>query len=110
MRFGEIENLYARIGTNSPNLCFAGHTEVVPPGDIAAWSWPPFEASLEDGVLIGRGSVDMKSAVAAFICAAARVLAGGRPPGRFRCLSPATKRASPKMGPGRSWRRWPRRA
>ena len=71
MKFGEIENLYARRGTAGPNLCFAGHTDVVPVGDDAAWSRPPFEARIEDGVLYGRGAVDMKSAIAAFAAAAA---------------------------------------
>ncbi|HEY3889098.1 MAG TPA: succinyl-diaminopimelate desuccinylase [Caulobacteraceae bacterium] len=69
MRFGEIENLYARRGTAGPNLCFAGHTDVVPPGDIDAWRDPPFEARVVDGQLFGRGAADMKGAVAAFIAA-----------------------------------------
>jgi len=71
MTFGDIENLYARRGTAGPNLCFAGHTDVVPVGDGAAWSRPPFEARIEGGVLYGRGAVDMKSAIAAFAAAAA---------------------------------------
>ena len=70
MRFGEIENLYARRGTAGPNLCFAGHTDVVPPGDIAAWRDPPFEGGIADGQLYGRGAADMKGAIAAFIAAA----------------------------------------
>src|SRR5580698_10453670 len=70
MKFGEIENLYARRGTTGPNLCFAGHTDVVPPGDTAAWRDPPFEARVVDGQLYGRGAADMKGAVAAFIAAA----------------------------------------
>jgi succinyl-diaminopimelate desuccinylase len=70
MKFGEIENLYARLGETRPNLCFAGHTDVVPVGDRDAWSVDPFEARIEDGVLIGRGATDMKSAIAAFIAAA----------------------------------------
>ena len=69
MRFGEIENLYARRGTTGPNLCFAGHTDVVPPGDTAAWRDPPFEARVVEGQLYGRGAADMKGAVAAFIAA-----------------------------------------
>jgi succinyl-diaminopimelate desuccinylase len=69
MKFGEIENLYARRGTTGPNLCFAGHTDVVPPGDTAAWRDPPFEARVVDGQLYGRGAADMKGAVAAFIAA-----------------------------------------
>ncbi|HVY34613.1 MAG TPA: succinyl-diaminopimelate desuccinylase [Caulobacteraceae bacterium] len=72
MPFGEIENLYARRGQDGPNLCFAGHTDVVPVGDEAAWSSGPFDAALKDGLLIGRGAVDMKGAIAAFVAAAAR--------------------------------------
>jgi succinyl-diaminopimelate desuccinylase len=71
MKFGEIENLYARRGTARPNLCFAGHTDVVPVGDNAAWTAGPFEAEIKDGVLYGRGAVDMKSAIAAFVAAVA---------------------------------------
>ncbi len=71
MRFGEIENLYARRGTASPNLCFAGHTDVVPAGDERAWTSGPFEAAVADGLLIGRGAVDMKGAIAAFVAAVA---------------------------------------
>jgi len=71
MKFGEIENLYARRGTARPNLCFAGHTDVVPVGDDAAWTAGPFEAEIKDGVLYGRGAVDMKSAIAAFVSAVA---------------------------------------
>ncbi|HKP78018.1 MAG TPA: M20/M25/M40 family metallo-hydrolase, partial [Phenylobacterium sp.] len=75
MRFGEIENLYARYGTAQPNLCFAGHTDVVPVGDAGAWSKDAFGAEVVDGVLIGRGAVDMKSAIAAFAAAAADAIA-----------------------------------
>jgi succinyl-diaminopimelate desuccinylase len=69
LRFGEIENLYARRGTTRPNLCFAGHTDVVPAGDPAQWSVDPFAAPIHDQILIGRGAVDMKGAIAAFISA-----------------------------------------
>src|SRR6478609_1965060 len=77
MKFGEIENLYARFGTERPNLCFAGHTDVVPVGDAAAWSQGAFDATIVDGVLIGRGAVDMKSAIAAFAAAAAKAIESG---------------------------------
>ncbi len=70
----EIDNLYARIGTGRPHFCFAGHTDVVPVGDAAAWTHPPFSAVIEGGELWGRGAVDMKSGVAAFAAAAARFL------------------------------------
>lgn len=86
MKFGEIENLYARYGTARPNLCFAGHTDVVPVGDSAAWSREAFAAEIVDGVLIGRGAVDMKSAVAAFAAAAAKAIAAGQVKGSLSFL------------------------
>ena len=86
MKFGEIENLYARYGTASPNLCFAGHTDVVPVGDAAAWSREAFAADIVDGMLIGRGSVDMKSAVAAFAAAAAQAIEAGQVTGSLSFL------------------------
>jgi succinyl-diaminopimelate desuccinylase len=86
MKFGDIENLYARYGTASPNLCFAGHTDVVPVGDQAAWSKDAFSAEIVDGVLIGRGAVDMKSAIAAFAAAAAKAIAAGQVRGSLSFL------------------------
>jgi succinyl-diaminopimelate desuccinylase len=86
MRFGEIENLYARWGQARPNLCFAGHTDVVPPGDAAAWSRPPFAAHIENGVLLGRGAADMKGAIAAYVAAVGRVLAAKPPAGSLSLL------------------------
>ena len=72
-----IANLYARWGSGRPNLCFAGHTDVVPAGPVEAWSFEPFAATTRDGVLCGRGAVDMKGAIAAFIAAAERFQAAG---------------------------------
>jgi succinyl-diaminopimelate desuccinylase len=69
-----IHNLYARHGEGSPNLCFAGHTDVVPAGAREAWSFDPFAGVVRDGELCGRGAVDMKGAIAAFIAAAQRYL------------------------------------
>jgi len=86
MRFGEIENLYARWGAARPNLCFAGHTDVVPVGDAAAWTQGPFDAEVVDGMLIGRGAVDMKGAIAAFAAAAAEAVATGRVKGSLSFL------------------------
>jgi succinyl-diaminopimelate desuccinylase len=86
MRFGEIENLYARYGTARPNLCFAGHTDVVPVGDAAAWSKDAFAAEVVDGLLIGRGAVDMKSAIAAFAAACAQAIAAGHVKGSISFL------------------------
>jgi succinyl-diaminopimelate desuccinylase len=68
------QNLYARFGNKQPNLCFAGHVDVVPEGDLAKWSVPPFEAVIKDGYLIGRGAEDMKGAIAAFVVAAAEFI------------------------------------
>ena len=64
-----VDNLYARLGTESPNLCFAGHTDVVPPGDESLWTYPPFDPTINDGVFFGRGATDMKCAIAAFAAA-----------------------------------------
>ena len=71
----DVDNLYARYGEAAPNFCFAGHTDVVPVGDEDAWSVDPFAADLADGMLIGRGASDMKSAIAAFASAAAGFIA-----------------------------------
>ena len=86
MKFGEIENLYARYGSARPNLCFAGHTDVVPVGDTNAWTQGAFAAEVVEGVLIGRGAVDMKSAVAAFAAACARAIAAGAVTGSLSFL------------------------
>ncbi len=66
-----VDNLYARLGSAAPNLCFAGHTDVVPVGDAQAWTLDPFGAEVVDGVLYGRGAVDMKGAIACFVAAVA---------------------------------------
>ncbi len=67
--FGATPNLFARIGHDGPHLCFAGHTDVVPPGE-GAWRADPFGGHIQDGVLYGRGACDMKGAIAAFVAAA----------------------------------------
>ncbi|MBZ6377661.1 succinyl-diaminopimelate desuccinylase [Pacificimonas flava] len=67
---GPVANLFARKGEGGPHLAFAGHTDVVPPGAEDGWSAPPFEARVENGILIGRGANDMKTAIAAFAAAA----------------------------------------
>lgn len=69
---GGVCNLWARRGTTAPVLCFAGHTDVVPPGPSEAWNTPPFAPTLADGVLYGRGAADMKSSLAAFVTAIER--------------------------------------
>jgi succinyl-diaminopimelate desuccinylase len=77
----DVENLYARIGTQAPNLVFAGHTDVVPPGDETAWTHPPFASEVANGQLYGRGAVDMKGGIACMMAAALDHLAanGGKP-------------------------------
>jgi succinyl-diaminopimelate desuccinylase len=79
-RFGEVENLYARWGDGAPNLCFAGHLDVVPVGDRAAWTADPFGAEVRDGWLYGRGAADMKTALAAMVAAVAKKQAEGWTP------------------------------
>lgn len=69
MPFGEVSNLWARRGSEGPLLCFAGHTDVVPPGDLGQWNTEPFEPVLRDGQLYGRGAADMKCGLAAMIVA-----------------------------------------
>jgi succinyl-diaminopimelate desuccinylase len=69
----DVDNLYARLGTAAPNICYAGHTDVVPVGDADAWSVDPFGAEVRDGILYGRGAVDMKPSIAAFVAAASRL-------------------------------------
>ena len=85
LRYGEIENLFARIGTDGPHVCFAGHTDVVPPG-AATWSSGPFAGEIRDGVLYGRGACDMKGAIAAFVAGAADHLKSGTPKGSISLL------------------------
>ena len=85
--FEGVDNLYARLGGARPNLCFAGHTDVVPVGDEAGWTVDPFGAEIRDGVMYGRGTSDMKGAIAAFVSATARYLADhGLPQGSISLL------------------------
>jgi len=72
-----IDNLWARFGEARPNFVFAGHTDVVPPGDVARWRFDPFSGAVADGALWGRGACDMKGAVAASLAAALRFVARG---------------------------------
>jgi succinyl-diaminopimelate desuccinylase len=78
LRYGVTENIFARLGTEGPHICFAGHTDVVPAG-AANWRFDPFGGEVRDGVLYGRGACDMKGAIAAFVAAVAQHLEqGGR--------------------------------
>jgi succinyl-diaminopimelate desuccinylase len=84
----DVENLYARIGSDAPHLVLAGHTDVVPPGDEARWRHGPFSGDIIDGVLFGRGAVDMKGAIACMLAAVLDHLAanGDRPKGAISFL------------------------
>src|SRR5450759_2070105 len=84
----DVENLYARIGTAAPNLVFAGHTDVVPPGDETAWKHPPFSGTVAGSQLYGRGAVDMKGGIACALAAALDHLSanGGKPKGSISFL------------------------
>jgi len=73
--FEEVTNLWARRGNSGPLFCFAGHTDVVPPGPEDQWQFPPFEPRIEEGSLCGRGAADMKGSLAAFITAVERFVA-----------------------------------
>ncbi len=70
-----VDNLFARRGSGGPHLCYAGHTDVVPPGDLAAWSDDPFSGLMRDGLIFGRGACDMKGGIAAFVAGLADYLA-----------------------------------
>lgn len=78
LTFGDVTNLWARRGSEVPVFCFAGHTDVVPPGSLAEWHTDPFEPVTQDGIMYGRGTADMKSGLAAMIVAIERLLADGR--------------------------------
>ncbi|TBW39275.1 succinyl-diaminopimelate desuccinylase [Siculibacillus lacustris] len=83
----DVENLFARRGDSGPHLVFAGHTDVVPPGDVARWRHDPFAGAIDDGHLWGRGAVDMKGGIAAFLAAVGRLVRDGRmPEGRVSLL------------------------
>jgi succinyl-diaminopimelate desuccinylase len=77
--YEDTDNLYARLGEASPNVCFAGHTDVVPPGDLNDWTFHPFEPVVKDGILYGRGAVDMKCAIACFVSAVSEYIKNNSP-------------------------------
>ncbi len=85
--FGDVPNLFARLGTSGPHICYAGHTDVVPPGPAGQWTYGPFTPTVADGKLFGRGASDMKGSVAAFTSAAAAYLSQhGKPKGSISLL------------------------
>ncbi|MGB4107584.1 MAG: succinyl-diaminopimelate desuccinylase [Alphaproteobacteria bacterium] len=85
--FGDVPNLFARIGSGAPHICYAGHTDVVPPGPAGQWTYGPFTPTVADGKLYGRGASDMKGSVAAFAAAAtAYIQQHGKPKGSISML------------------------
>jgi len=72
INFKNIKNLYAKLGKSSPNFCYAGHTDVVPPGKVSDWSINPFKPAVKNNKLIGRGANDMKASIACFVAAVSR--------------------------------------
>lgn len=85
--FGDVPNLFARIGSGAPHVCYAGHTDVVPPGPAGQWTYGPFNPTIADGKLYGRGASDMKGSVAAFAAAAAAYIQqNGAPKGSISML------------------------
>ncbi len=84
----DVDNLFARIGTGAPHLCFAGHTDVVPTGDENLWTHPPFSGTIDQDVLHGRGAVDMKGNIACWLAACSEYLEtnGGKAPGSISLL------------------------
>ena len=79
MPFGDVTNLWARLGTQAPVFAFAGHTDVVPVGQLELWATPPFEPAIRDGFLYGRGTADMKGSIAAMVTACERLIVSGMP-------------------------------
>src|SRR5205814_1030282 len=100
----DVANLYARVGSGGKHFCFAGHSDVVPVGDLSSWTIGPFAAELSAGYLFGRGAADMKGAIAAFAEASARFIArrgrasrstgAARTSSRRRCSSPPSMSAT----------------
>ena len=93
-----IENLYARIGTGAPHLVFAGHTDVVPPGDETRWTHPPFAGEIADGMLYGRGAVDMKGGDRLLRRGRARLSRGARRQAERLDLVPDHRRRGRRRG------------
>ncbi len=86
LKFNDVTNMWASYGTDGPLFVFAGHTDVVPPGDTQAWSHLPFDASIDQGMLFGRGAADMKSSIAAMVVAVERLLSSHSINGRIGFL------------------------
>ena len=100
--YEDTENLFARLGEGGPLLVFLGHTDVVPSGPLEAWHSPPFQATIRDGYLYGRGAADMKSSVAAMVTALERIAAKGRTGAPASALPVKSCSEEPARAPGQS--------
>lgn len=96
--FGEVTNLWARIGNTEPLLVFAGHTDVVPPGDLNKWDYPPFEPTIKNGRIYARGTADMKGAIAAMLVAVENALNQHKLKGSIAFLLTSDEEAEAKDG------------
>lgn len=95
---GGVTNLWATLGSGAPLMILAGHTDVVPPGPLTAWHSPPFAPEIRDGVLYGRGAADMKSGIAAMICAVERLIQRGAPAGTLAFLLTSDEEGAARHG------------
>lgn len=98
MRFDEVDNLWLRRGNEGPVFCFAGHTDVVPTGPIDHWDSAPFEPTVRDGMLYGRGAADMKGSIAAMVVALEEYLSSNDPQGSIALLITSDEEGPAKNG------------
>jgi succinyl-diaminopimelate desuccinylase len=94
----KVTNLYAILGDSSPNICFAGHVDVVPPGDASSWNSDPFSMTIQDNLIYGRGTVDMKGAIACYLSAITEFLKNNKPKGSISFLVTSDEEGNAKHG------------
>lgn len=94
----QVTNLYAILGNSEPNICFAGHVDVVPPGDENSWSYDPFKMTIQDEVAYGRGMVDMKGAIACYLSAVSHFLKTNKPKGSISFLITSDEEGDAEYG------------
>ena len=94
----KVTNLYAILGNSSPNICFAGHVDVVPPGDTDLWNSDPFKMMIQDDFIYGRGAVDMKGAIACYLSAVIEFLKSNKPKGSISFLITSDEEGDAKHG------------
>jgi succinyl-diaminopimelate desuccinylase len=94
----KVTNLYAILGDSSPNICFAGHVDVVPLGDASSWNSDPFSMTIQDNLIYGRGTVDMKGAIACYLSAITEFLKNNKPKGSISFLVTSDEEGNAKHG------------